>query len=71
VRVTGVRVDPKDACALIVTCDRVVVAGRLLYAHGSGATGAVRDTWAATATDGTIMHRWAYPVALQLHPGAE
>jgi hypothetical protein len=70
VRVTSVRVDPEDACAVIVTCDRELVDGRLLYAHGSGVAGAVRDTWAAPATDGTILHRWAYPVELPLHPGA-
>lgn len=79
--VTSVAVAPDDPRALIVTCDRVPEgpAAELLYAFGAVPStdelhanrGAIRDGWSSVSrTGGAPLHRWAYPCALPLHPGA-
>ncbi|MBI1217098.1 MAG: hypothetical protein GC186_01005 [Rhodobacteraceae bacterium] len=81
VTITTVEVAADDPRALILTCDRTPTgaAAELRYAFGAVARGddrpanrgAVRDGWsAASRTGGAALHRWAYPCALPLHPGA-
>lgn len=67
-QITGLRLDPQDDRALILTCDRPPEGGMLHYACEG--PGALRDTWAAPSRAGGVLHRWAYPAALPLHPTA-
>jgi hypothetical protein len=85
-RILDVALAPDDPQALILTCDGVPVPGaELLYACDAPGPpdslaggppdrpanrGALRDTWAAPSRAGGLLHRWALPAALPLHPGA-
>ncbi|MDR5652863.1 hypothetical protein [Ruixingdingia sedimenti] len=79
-RVKGAAVAPDDDRAVLVTLDRPVDGpARLRYAFGAADSpdeypanrGALRDTWAAPALDGQgLLHRWALPAELPVHPGA-
>lgn len=77
VRVEEVRVAPDDSRALILTCDRAPDPGAVLHYACGGVPGgdrlanrgAVRDGWQAESRAGGLLHRWAYPCALPLHPG--
>lgn len=80
VEVLGVEIADDDPGSLIVRCDRTPTgpAPRLSYARGGtprtdgpANRGAIRDRWEAPSrTGGLPLHRWAYPAALPLHPGA-
>jgi hypothetical protein len=81
VAVTSVMVAADDQRTLIVTCDQAPEgpAPELRYAFGAahgtddgpGNRGAIRDGWSSPSrTGGAPLHRWAYPCALPLHPGA-
>ncbi len=77
VKVDEVQVAPDDSRALILTCDRAPDPGAtLFYACGGQPAGdrptnrgAIRDGWQAESRAGGLLHRWAYPCALPLHPG--
>ena len=77
VQVDEVQVAPDDSRALILTCDRAPDPGATLF-YACGGTpggdrpanrGAIRDGWQAESRAGGLLHRWAYPCALPLHPG--
>ncbi|MEZ5912837.1 MAG: hypothetical protein R3D84_11935 [Paracoccaceae bacterium] len=79
VKITSVDHDPKDAQSLILRLDKAPKGSdlRLAYAYGAkprpGAypanCGAVRDGWSHIAATGRLLHRWALPCLLPVHPG--
>ena len=81
VNILAVTVAPDDPKALILTCDAVPkgATAALHYAFGAGNPspdpypanrGGVRDQWSASSRTGRVLHRWALPAMLPLHPGA-
>lgn len=78
VRIRSAVVAPDDPRTLLLRCDRVPRgrAPRLLHACALDHPGdagpvnrsAVRDGWQAGGADGQVLHRWALPADLPLHP---
>lgn len=68
---------PDDANDILITCDLPPEGDELtlLYAlacdpstDGMPANrGAIRDSWHATSNTGTVLHRWALPMAIAVH----
>ncbi len=77
--VIGVQVADNDPQSLILTCDRPLSgpAPELRYAFGAAPSsdaysanrGRIRDDWSSPSLTGPLLHRWANPAAIPIHPG--
>lgn len=72
-RIVSVTVDQADPQTLILHLNRQPQGAdlRLRFGYGDGvqAPVAVRDGWELTSADGRMLHRWALPCCLPVHPG--
>lgn len=74
-RILSVNIDPADPQTLLISLDRRPAGDdlRLCYGvrdiDGDTAATAIRDDWQLAAQDGRVLHRWALPCRLPIHPG--
>lgn len=74
-RILAVDLDPSDTQTLLVRLDRRPDGPdlRLRYGYGPAPDGparvAVRDPWQLASATGRMLHRWALPCRLPIHPG--
>ena len=74
-RILSVEIDPADPQTVLIGLDRRPAGEDLRLCYGVGemtddaAVIAVRDDWQLPARDGRLLHRWALPCRLPVHPG--